>query len=64
MVVLNSYENVSYMAGTNVMTQLTVPDRLAFALIGRDDKSTLLVCNIEESQVRPQTDLNDVRSWR
>ena len=60
--VISSYENVSYIAGTHVITQLMVPDRLAFVVVD-PDTSTLLVCNIEESQVRSQTDISDVRTY-
>jgi len=61
--VVCSYENVSYLAGTHMLTQIMVPDRLAFVVIGPGEATTLLVCNIEESQVKSQSDISDVRAY-
>ena len=43
-VVLSSYQAVSYCAGTNILTQVTLPDRLAFLACfadGEDRKSVV-----------------------
>ncbi len=62
-VVVSSYQNVSYFGGTTVMTQVHLPDRLGFLVARRDGAATLLFCNIEISQVRTQTDIEDVREY-
>jgi Xaa-Pro dipeptidase len=62
-IVLSSYQNVSYFGGTTVITQVLVPDRLGFLVARRDGAVSLLVCNIETSQVRTQTDIEDVREY-
>jgi Xaa-Pro dipeptidase len=62
-VVLSSYQNVSYFGGTTVITQIHVPDRLGFLVARRDGAVSLLFCNIETSQVRTQTDIEDIREY-
>ena len=62
-VVVSSYQNVSYFAGTHVMSQITIPDRLAFLVVPRGKPPTLLVCGIETRQVLTQTDIEDVRDY-
>ena len=62
-VVVSSYQNVSYFGGTTVMTQVNLPDRLGFLIARRDGAATLLFCNIEISQVRTQTDIEDIREY-
>ncbi|MBJ7601794.1 MAG: aminopeptidase P family protein [Candidatus Dormibacteraeota bacterium] len=62
-VVVCSYQNVSYFGGTTIMTQVNLPDRLAFLVARRDGAATLLVCSIETSQVRSQTDIADIRDY-
>src|SRR5438552_14153675 len=62
-IVLSSYQNVSYFGGTTVITQIHVPDRLGFLVARRDGVVSLLFCNIETSQVRTQTDIEDVREY-
>ena len=62
-IVVSSYQNVSYFGGTTVITQLFVPDRLGFLVVRRDGAASLLFCNIETSQVRTQTDIEDVREY-
>ena len=58
-----SYEALSYFAGTDIQTQLHLPERLEFFVAPRNAAPTLLVCNIEESQVRSQSPIGDVRSY-
>lgn len=58
-----SYEALSYFAGTDIQTQLHLPERLEFFFAPRNAAPTLLVCNIEESQVRSQSPIGDVRSY-
>ncbi len=62
-VVLASYEAVSYFGGVHLFTQTLVPDRSAFVVARRDGEATLVVCDIEESLVRTQTPLDDVRVY-
>jgi Xaa-Pro aminopeptidase len=62
-IVVSSYQNVSYFGGTTVMTQVNLPDRLGFLIARRDGAATLLFCNIEISQVRTQTDIEDIREY-
>ena len=62
-IVVSSYQNVSYFGGTYVMSQVSLPDRLAFLVVPRDQAPTLLVCGIETRQVQTQTDIKDVRDY-
>lgn len=59
-VALSSYQAVSYCAGTNILTQVTLPDRLAFLACFEDGEDVLVVCSIEATMVRRQTDLKDI----
>jgi Xaa-Pro aminopeptidase len=61
--VVCSYQNVSYFGGTYLMTQVSLPDRLAFVVRPRGQAPTLIVCGIETRQVRAQTDIEDVRDY-
>ncbi len=61
--VVCSYQNVSYFAGTYLMTQISLPDRLAFLVLPKGKAPTLIVCGIETRQVRAQTDIDDVRDY-
>ncbi len=62
-IVVSSYQNVSYFAGTYLMTQVSLPDRLAFLVVPRTGEPTLIVCGIETRQVVTQTDISDVRDY-
>jgi Xaa-Pro aminopeptidase len=62
-IVVTSYQNVSYFGGTYIMSQVTLPDRLAFLVVPRRQAPTLLVCGIETRQVLDQTDISDVRDY-
>lgn len=62
-VVVCSYQNVSYFGGTMIITQLSLPDRLAFMVVHKSGKASLLVCGIETRQVKTQTDIEDVRDY-
>jgi Xaa-Pro dipeptidase len=62
-VVVCSYQNVSYFGGTTIITQLSLPDRLAFMVARKDGTASLLVCSIETRQVKTQTDIKDVRDY-
>jgi len=61
--VVCSYQNVSYFGGTYLMTQISLPDRLAFLVQPRGKPPTLVVCGIETRQVREQTDIEDLRDY-
>ncbi len=62
-VVVSSYQNVSYFGGTYLMSQITIPDRLAFLIVPKRQPPTLVVCGIETRQVLSQTDIKDVRDY-
>lgn len=62
-IVVSSYQNVSYFAGTYLMTQVSLPDRLAFVVVPRGGEPTVVVCGIETRQVLTQTDIADVRDY-
>jgi Xaa-Pro aminopeptidase len=61
--VVCSYQNVSYFGGTYLMTQISLPDRLAYLILPKGKPPTLLVCGIETSMVRSQTDIEDIRDY-
>lgn len=61
--VLCSYQGVSYFAGTHIMTQVSLPDRLEFLIERPGGRGTLLLCSIETSMVRSQSDIDDVREY-
>ena len=61
--VASSYQAVSYFAGTHIMTQVVVPDRLGFFIGFDDGEAALLVCNLETSMVRAQTDIADINEY-
>lgn len=60
---LSSYQAVSYLAGTNILTQLMLPDRPAFYLSFPGGKDALLVCDIETGMVKSQTDIADIHEY-
>lgn len=62
-VLLTSYQGVSYFAGTTIITQLSLPDRLEFFIQFRDGSSALLLCNIETGMAREQSDVVDVNEY-
>jgi Xaa-Pro aminopeptidase len=62
-VVLTSYQGVSYFAGTTIITQVSLPDRLEFFLQLRDGSSALLLCNIETGMAREQSDVPEVNEY-
>jgi Xaa-Pro aminopeptidase len=62
-VVATSQPNVFYTSGAYIMTQLSIPDRLAMTLLPRSGDDALLVCNIEESLARQESWIDDVRSY-
>jgi Xaa-Pro dipeptidase len=62
-VAVSSYQAVSYFAGTHILTQETVPDRLAFLVVFADGSSAMVVCSIETAMVRQQTDVGAVHEY-
>jgi Xaa-Pro aminopeptidase len=57
---ISSYQAVSYLCGTNILTQVSLPDRLAFCVVLDDGTTAMIVCSIEASMVRTQTDVDDI----
>jgi len=62
-VVAVSQANVFYTSGAYIMTQASIPDRLAMTVLPRGGDDALLVCNIEESLAREESWIEDVRSY-
>src|SRR5256885_16991027 len=62
-VVVSSYQNVSYFGGTYLMSQITIPDRLAFLIVPKREDPTLVVFGIATRQGLSQTDIKDVRDY-
>jgi Xaa-Pro dipeptidase len=62
-VVAVSQPNVFYTSGAYIMTQVSIPDRLAMTVLPRGGDDALLVCNIEESLASKESWINDVRSY-
>jgi Xaa-Pro aminopeptidase len=62
-VVAVSQPNVFYTSGAYIMTQISIPDRLAMTVLPKSDDAALLVCNIEESLARQESWISDVRSY-
>jgi Xaa-Pro dipeptidase len=62
-VVVTSYQGVSYFAGTNIITQNALPERLEFCILFRDGTTALLLCNIETGMATSQTDLTDINEY-
>jgi Xaa-Pro dipeptidase len=61
--ILTSYETVSPFARTNIITQPWVPDRMVFFVVPASGPTTLLVCAIEEQEVRATTIADDLRTY-
>ncbi|HUP16054.1 MAG TPA: Xaa-Pro peptidase family protein [Acidimicrobiia bacterium] len=59
-VVLSSYQAVSYFGRTQIMTQVSIPDRLAYLLVSSDGSASLVLCSLETRLVRGQTDLSEI----
>jgi Xaa-Pro dipeptidase len=62
-VLASSLENTFYFSGSHVMTIRAIPDRLALLLVPKDGDPTFLVCVIEESLVRKESPVQDIRSY-
>jgi Xaa-Pro dipeptidase len=62
-VLLTSYQGVSYFAGTTIITQVSLPDRLEFFIQYRDRLPALLLCSIETGMAREQSDVVDVHEY-
>jgi Xaa-Pro aminopeptidase len=62
-VVAVSQPNVFYTSGAYIMTQISIPDRLAMTVLLKRGDDVLLVCNIEESLAGQESWIGDVRSY-
>ncbi len=62
-VILSSQENTFYASGALILTQREIPLRLALTLWPRGGEPTFVVCGIEESLVRRQSWIGDVRPY-
>jgi Xaa-Pro aminopeptidase len=58
-----SPENVFYTSGCLLSTSQLIRDRLSMTLIPREGEPTIMVCNIEESFVRENAWIKNVRSY-
>jgi Xaa-Pro aminopeptidase len=61
--IITSYEGVSYFSGAHIITQIVVPDRLEFFMLFADATPALLLCSLETSMVREQTDVTDISEY-
>ena len=61
--VASSYQAVSYFAGTHIMTQIVLPDRLEFFVAFDGGDAALLVCNLETGMVKSQTDIPEIHEY-
>ena len=62
-VVAVSPENVRYSTGAYILTQKTIKDRLAYALFPAGGEPTFIICGIEESLVREESWIKDIRTF-
>lgn len=58
-----SPENVLYSSGANIITQTMLRERLALTVFTQTEEPTLIVCSIEESLVREDSWIKDVRTY-
>ena len=61
--IITSYAGVSYFSGSHIITQVVVPDRLEFFVLFDDTTPALLLCNLETSMVREQSDVTDISEY-
>jgi Xaa-Pro dipeptidase len=61
--VATSYENVAHMSGAVIMTQRSIPERLAAVVLSHDADPTMVICTIEEAQVRRDSRISDIRGY-
>jgi Xaa-Pro dipeptidase len=61
--ITTSYEGVAYLSGVFITTQRLIPDRLAAVILPLDGDPTLVVCTIEEAQVRRDSRIRDIRGY-
>jgi Xaa-Pro aminopeptidase len=62
-IIFTSQENTFYATGALILTQREIPLRLAGTLWPREGEPTFVVCGIEESLVRRQSWVADVRPY-
>ncbi|OSP53466.1 Xaa-Pro peptidase family protein [Pseudoruegeria sp. SK021] len=61
--VLTSPENVLYATGVDIMTQRSIPDRLAAVIVTSGVPSVFVVCKIEAPQAHAETVIPDIRDY-
>ena len=59
-VVAFSMENVYYLSGVAILTQRLIPSRLAMVVWTANDEGVIVICTIEEAQVRAESRIADV----
>jgi Xaa-Pro aminopeptidase len=62
-IVASSLENTYYFSGSYITTIRSIPDRLALLLVPKEGEPTFLVCVIEESLVRKESPIADIRGY-
>jgi Xaa-Pro aminopeptidase len=62
-VVAASPENVYFLSDTLLLTQRLIPTRLALVVWSSEADPVLIVCTIEEEQVRNESSIRDVRGY-
>jgi Xaa-Pro dipeptidase len=61
--IATSYENVAYLGGVPIMTQRSIPERLAAVILPLNGEPAFVICSIEEAQVRAGTRIPDLRTY-
>ncbi len=59
-IIPTSYENVAYLSGTAIMTQRSIPERLAAVVLPCEGEPSMVVCTIEEPQARRESHIKDL----
>jgi Xaa-Pro aminopeptidase len=62
-VIAFSAENVYYLSGVAILTQRLIPSRLAMVAWTANDDKVMIVCTIEEAQVRAESRISDIAGY-
>ena len=63
-IIVNSLENVSYLAGTRMVTQKMLPERLAFVLWPSGGDPAIVVCKGEDVACKDECVIEDMRTYK
>jgi Xaa-Pro dipeptidase len=62
-VVVLSPVNVTFLSGARILTQRLIPERLAIVLWPATSAPTFIICSIEETLVRAESAISDIRGY-